>query len=100
LKIVTLDEADEMLRMGFQEDVEWILAHARRAANALFSATMPRQIRRIAEKYLKDAGQRRNRAQNADRSDIKQFYVNVSESAKTDALTDFWKPNQLRAKRF
>jgi ATP-dependent RNA helicase DeaD len=53
LKMVILDEGDEMLRMGFEEDVEWILSHTpTERQTALFSATMPRQIRRLAEKYL------------------------------------------------
>lgn len=49
LKIVVLDEGDEMLRMGFLEDVEWILGHTPADhQTALFSATMPREMRRIA----------------------------------------------------
>ncbi|MEO8505045.1 MAG: DEAD/DEAH box helicase [Acidobacteriota bacterium] len=56
LRMVVLDEADEMLRMGFIEDVEWILSQAPPASagrqTALFSATMPREIRRIAEQHL------------------------------------------------
>jgi ATP-dependent RNA helicase DeaD len=55
LKIVVLDEADEMLRMGFIEDVEWILAHAPGTfQTALFAATMPKEVRRLAARYLKD----------------------------------------------
>jgi ATP-dependent RNA helicase DeaD len=55
LKIVVLDEADEMLRMGFLEDVEWILGQAPQdRQTALFSATMPREVRRIANRYLTD----------------------------------------------
>ncbi|MDQ3180767.1 MAG: DEAD/DEAH box helicase, partial [Acidobacteriota bacterium] len=55
LKVVVLDEADEMLRMGFQEDVEWILGHTPETRQtALFSATMPRQVRRIADKFLNE----------------------------------------------
>lgn len=50
---VVLDEADEMLRMGFQEDVQWILEHLpEERQTALFSATMPPGVRRIAEEYL------------------------------------------------
>ena len=55
LRFLVLDEADEMLRMGFIDDVEHILSHApedRRAA--LFSATMPEPIRKITKRYLKD----------------------------------------------
>jgi ATP-dependent RNA helicase DeaD len=53
LSCIVLDEADEMLHMGFIDDVEWILDRTPDdAQTALFSATMPRQIRRIAQKYL------------------------------------------------
>lgn len=88
LKMVVLDEADEMLRMGFIDDVEWILGHtAETRQTALFSATMPRQIRRIAEKYLKDAVNIQIEQKTLTVPAIKQFYVNVSEGQKTDALT-------------
>ena len=53
LKTLVLDEADEMLRMGFIDDVEWILERTpAEHQTALFSATMPDQIRRVAQKYL------------------------------------------------
>ena len=53
LKSLVLDEADEMLRMGFIDDVEWILERTpAEHQTALFSATMPEQIRRVAQKYL------------------------------------------------
>ena len=88
LKIVTLDEADEMLRMGFQEDVEWILSHTpEERQTALFSATMPRQIRRLAEKYLKEPVNIEIERKTLTVPTIKQFYVNVSEGQKTDVLT-------------
>ena len=88
LKIVTLDEADEMLRMGFQEDVEWILSHTPEGRQtALFSATLPRQIRRLADKYLNDPVSIEIERKTMTVPTIKQFYVNVSEGQKTDALT-------------
>jgi ATP-dependent RNA helicase DeaD len=88
LKMVVLDEADEMLRMGFIDDVEWILGHtSEQRQTALFSATMPRQIRRIAEKYLKDAANVQIEQKTLTVPAIKQFYVNVSEGQKADALT-------------
>jgi ATP-dependent RNA helicase DeaD len=88
LKIVSLDEADEMLRMGFEEDVEWILKHTpEERQTALFSATMPRQIRRLAEKYLKDAVNVEIERKTMTVPTIKQFYVNVTEGQKTDVLT-------------
>ncbi len=88
LKVVVLDEADEMLRMGFQEDVEWILSHTpEERQTALFSATMPRQVRRIAERYLREPVNVQIEQKSLVVPTIKQFYVNVSENQKTDALT-------------
>ena len=88
LKMVVLDEADEMLRMGFQEDVEWILAHTPESRQtALFSATMPRPIRRLAEKYLKAAVNIEIEQKTLTVPNVKQFYINVTENQKTDALT-------------
>jgi len=56
LKSLVLDEADEMLRMGFIDDVEWILSHTPDSRQlALFSATMPPTIKRIAGKYLSES---------------------------------------------
>ena len=55
VQFVVLDEADEMLRMGFIEDVEWILAHTPdKRQTVLFSATMPPEIKRVAQKYLRN----------------------------------------------
>lgn len=88
LKIVVLDEADEMLRMGFEEDVEWILSHTPEARQtALFSATMPRPIRRLAEKYLNQPVNIEIEQKTLTVTNIKQFYINVTENQKTDALT-------------
>jgi ATP-dependent RNA helicase DeaD len=88
LKTVALDEADEMLRMGFQEDVEWILSHTpENRQTALFSATMPRQIRRLADKYLKEPENIEIERKTLTVPTIKQYYINVSEGQKTDALT-------------
>jgi ATP-dependent RNA helicase DeaD len=88
LKMVVLDEADEMLRMGFIDDVEWILGHtSEQRQTALFSATIPRQIRRIAEKYLKNAVNIEIEQKTMTVPAVKQFYINVSEGQKADALT-------------
>ncbi len=88
LKMVVLDEADEMLRMGFEEDVEWILGNTPETRQtALFSATMPRQVRRIADKYLNDPVNIEIERKTMTVPTIAQFYVNVSEGQKTDALT-------------
>jgi ATP-dependent RNA helicase DeaD len=88
LKMVVLDEADEMLRMGFEEDVEWILSHTPETRQtALFSATMPRQVRRIAEKYLNEPVNIETERKTMTVPTVSQFYVNVSEGQKVDALT-------------
>ena len=55
LRALVLDEADEMLRMGFLDDVEWILEQMPKERQmALFSATMPKEVKRISQKYLRD----------------------------------------------
>lgn len=88
LKMVVLDEADEMLNMGFEEDVEWILSHTPDTRQtALFSATMPRQVKRIAEKYLQNAVNVEIEQKTMTVPTIQQFYLNVSDKQKTDALT-------------
>ncbi len=88
LKMVVLDEADEMLNMGFEEDVEWILSHTPEVRQtALFSATMPKQVKRIAEKYLQNAVNVEIEQKTMTVPTIQQFYLNVSDKQKTDALT-------------
>jgi ATP-dependent RNA helicase DeaD len=88
LGFVVLDEADEMLRMGFIEDVEWILGQAPgRLQTALFSATMPTEVRRVAEKYLQNPVEVAIRHRTLTVPTITQRYVNVSEQGKLDLLT-------------
>ena len=88
LSAVVLDEADEMLRMGFIDDVEQILSHTPPERQvALFSATMPAPIRRIADGYLRDPAEIRIKAKTATVSTIEQFYWQVSGTHKLDALT-------------
>lgn len=88
LKMVVLDEADEMLRMGFIDDVEWILSHTpKERQTALFSATMPKEVRRIAERHLQNPVNIQIEQKTLTVPAIKQYYLNVSESQKTDVLT-------------
>ncbi len=88
LKTLVLDEADEMLRMGFIDDVEWILEHTpEQHQTALFSATMPEQIRRVAQKYLVDPREIKIKAATATVAAIRQVYWQVSGLHKLDALT-------------
>lgn len=88
LKFLVLDEADEMLKMGFAEDVETILASTPAEKQvALFSATMPAQIRRISQQYLRQPEEITVKNKTATSSNITQRYLVVSYPQKVDALT-------------
>ena len=88
LRFVVLDEADEMLNMGFAEDVETILADTPSDKDvALFSATMPKAIRRIAESYLDNPVEISVKGKTSTASNITQRYLIVSYPQKVDALT-------------
>ena len=88
LRFLVLDEADEMLKMGFAEDVETILADTPDDKHvALFSATMPSQIRRISKKYLDDPVEVTVKATTSTTPNITQRYLMVSYPQKVDALT-------------
>ncbi len=88
LKSLVLDEADEMLRMGFIDDVESILENTPKTRQvALFSATMPPPIRKVAEKYLNDPQEIRIQSAISTNEDIEQFYWLVQGTSKLDALT-------------
>ena len=88
LQAVVLDEADEMLRMGFIEEVEWILQQTPdKRQMALFSATMPKQVEKIARRYLNDPQEISIKARTATAETIRQRYWQVSGFHKLDALT-------------
>ena len=88
LSTLVLDEADEMLRMGFIDDVEWILDQTPEDRQiALFSATMPSQIRRIATKYLNQPEQVTIKVKTTTAETIRQRFWPVSGLHKLDALT-------------
>ena len=88
LSALVLDEADEMLRMGFIDDVEWILEQTPAERQiALFSATMPTQIRRIATKYLNNPEQITIKTKTTTVDTIRQRFWPVSGTHKLDALT-------------
>jgi ATP-dependent RNA helicase DeaD len=88
LSCLVLDEADEMLRMGFIDDVEWILEKTPEGRQiALFSATMPPAIRKIANKYLRDPVSITVKAKTATVEATRQRYWMVSGFHKLDALT-------------
>ena len=88
INALVLDEADEMLRMGFIDDVESILSQTPDdCQRALFSATMPAPIKRVASKYLGDAEQISIASKTKTVERIKQQYVTVKGHQKMDALT-------------
>jgi ATP-dependent RNA helicase DeaD len=89
-RLITLviDEADEMLRMGFIDDVEWILEQTPPGRQiALFSATMPAPIKKIAVKYLTDPKDVSIRLRTATAATIRQRFWMVKGTHKLDALT-------------
>lgn len=88
LEHLVLDEADEMLRMGFIDAVEWILERTpERRQTALFSATMPGAVRRIAQRYLRDPAEVTIQSKTTTAAKIRQRYWVVSGVHKLDALT-------------
>ncbi|MGV0835909.1 DEAD/DEAH box helicase [Mycolicibacterium thermoresistibile] len=88
LDYLVLDEADEMLQMGFAEDVERILADTPEYKQvALFSATMPAAIRKLTTKYLHDPVEVTVKAKTATAENISQRYIQVAGPRKMDALT-------------
>ncbi|WP_062213822.1 DEAD/DEAH box helicase [Demequina oxidasica] len=88
LKYLVLDEADEMLKMGFAEDVETILASTPDSKQvALFSATMPSQIRRLSAKYLNSPAEVTIKDKTTTSATITQRYLIVGFPQKVDALT-------------
>ena len=88
IKTLVLDEADEMLRMGFIDDVEKILSQTSiECQRALFSATMPSRIKNIADTYLGDAQHVSISAKTRTVAQIKQSYLTLRSHQKLDALT-------------
>jgi ATP-dependent RNA helicase DeaD len=88
LDYLVLDEADEMLQMGFAEDVERILADTPEYKQvALFSATMPPAIRKITSKYLHDPVEVTVKSRTQTAENITQRYIQVAGPRKMDALT-------------
>ena len=88
LKTLVLDEADEMLRMGFIDDVEWVMEQIPEERQiALFSATMPAPIHKITKKYLDNPKEIFIKVKTATASTITQRYWMVSGHHKLDALT-------------
>lgn len=98
LRFMVLDEADEMLNMGFQEDVERILEDTPSDKQvALFSATMPSGIRRLSKQYLNDPQEITVKATQRTSENIEQDYLLVSHRDKLDALTRILEVTEFEA---
>jgi ATP-dependent RNA helicase DeaD len=88
-RYVVLDEADEMLDLGFLEDVETILSRCPQGRQtALFSATIPREIRSLADKFMHDPVEIEVRAATLTIDTVDQYYVEVADREKPDALVE------------
>jgi ATP-dependent RNA helicase DeaD len=98
LSCVVVDEADEMLKMGFIDDVEQILQHTpQERQTALFSATMPNGVLKIARRYLRDPVEIRIKSKTSTVDTIKQRYWQVKGLAKLDALTRILEAEEIDA---
>ncbi len=88
ISALVLDEADEMLRMGFIDDVEWILQHLPAAhQTALFSATMPAPIKKLTQKYLNNPAEITIKQKTTTAEGIRQRYLQIKNNEKLDTLT-------------
>ncbi|HEV7767450.1 MAG TPA: DEAD/DEAH box helicase [Thermoanaerobaculia bacterium] len=88
IRVLVLDEADEMLKMGFVEEVEKILASASSERQvALFSATMPDEVLRIAKRHLRNPERVEIEHRSVSAPAIEQRFLNVSEGQKLEVLT-------------
>lgn len=96
IRTVVLDEADEMLSMGFTEDIEAILAATpAERQTALFSATMPIEIRRLADKYMREPQSVTIQREQVTVAAIEQRYYLVNERDKTAALTRLFEMEEI-----
>lgn len=98
LRFLVLDEADEMLNMGFQEDVERILEDTPEDKQvALFSATMPNGIRKISRQYLEDPVEVQVKAETRTNTNITQRYLFTAHRNKLDAITRILEVTEFEA---
>lgn len=96
VRLAVLDEADEMLKMGFQEDVEWILSHIPGEHQAaLFSATMPDSIKRVAKQYLTNPEKITIKSDPQDQSTIEQVVVRVNQRQKPGLLSRYLETEEV-----
>ena len=87
LQALVLDEADEMLSMGFIEDIEWILEHTpKERQTALFSATMPKPIRKLAERHMRDPVEITIKVKAENSPNIRQRFIKVRQHEKREMI--------------
>ncbi len=88
IQYLILDEADEMLNMGFVDDVEEIMSHTPEERRVmLFSATMPQRILKLSERYMKDVEMLKIEQQQMTTTNVEQVYYELREGDKFDAMT-------------
>ncbi|NND83137.1 MAG: DEAD/DEAH box helicase [Gammaproteobacteria bacterium] len=88
LRALVLDEADEMLRMGFIDDVKWVLEQSPPERQiALFSATMPKEVKKVADRHLNDPVHIKIASKTVTAANISQRYWVVRGTHKLDAIT-------------
>ncbi len=98
IETVVLDEGDEMLKMGFIDDIKWILEQIpHEHQTALFSATISPSIHKIAKRYLNDAEKIHIKPKESTVGAIEQFYIRVSRNQKLDVLTRFLEIEEVQA---
>ena len=98
LTTLVLDEADEMLRMGFIEDVEWVLEQIKHEhQTALFSATIPSSIRNVTKRFLKNPAKIHIEPAVTTVSSIEQYYMLVAKKNKLEALTRYLEVEDINA---
>jgi ATP-dependent RNA helicase DeaD len=97
LKVLILDEADEMLNMGFKDDIDTILLRVPKERHTiLFSATMPKEILEISRQYQKDALHVKVEPTAVEKPLIKQYFVEVKDKNKLEALTRIIDANNFK----
>jgi len=98
VQYLVLDEADEMLEMGFIEDVETILSEvSENRQTALFSATMPAPVRKLADRYLNDPAEIAINPTRLTVADTEQLYIRVREENKQAALIRFLEAEEVKS---